>query len=230
MTRTFKALSALLAYPGAELQAAASAIGGVIAAEGLVDAAACRALEPVLAEIATADLFDLQERYVELFDKTRRLSLHLFEHVHGESRDRGQAMVDLAALYARGGLTLAAHELPDYLPLFLEYLSTRPAAEARDTLADTLPILAALEEGLAGRNAPYATVLRAIRSAAGDRRDGDAPVAAPNTAEDDLAALDAAWEETAVAFGPGAATEGCAVDRLRRQMRPGRRAVPQPAA
>ena len=80
----------------------------------------------LLAELQTLDLYDLQERYVDLFDKTRRHSLHLFEHIHGESRDRGQAMVDLVAHYERGGLDVTANELPDYLPLFLEFLSTRP--------------------------------------------------------------------------------------------------------
>ena len=71
----------------------------------------------------TGDLYDLQERYVLLFDRTRSLSLHLFEHVHGESRDRGQAMVDLKALYERHGLHMSSSELPDHLPLFLEFLS-----------------------------------------------------------------------------------------------------------
>ena len=78
--------------------------------------------------MATGDLYDLQERYVLLFDRTRSLSLHLFEHVHGESRDRGQAMVDLKTIYENGGLEIAATELPDFVPLFLEFLSTQPRA------------------------------------------------------------------------------------------------------
>ena len=92
---------------------------------------ACRsataiALDRLLDELATGDLYDLQERYVLLFDRTRSLSLHLFEHVHGESRDRGQAMVDLKALYERHGLLMSSSELPDHLPLFLEFLSDHP--------------------------------------------------------------------------------------------------------
>jgi nitrate reductase delta subunit len=150
--KTFKALSALLIYPGEELQAAASEIGDAIRTERLVDPHTLFALDLLLDEIENSDLFELQERYVELFDKTRRLSLHLFEHVHGESGDRGQAMVDLAALYEKGGLSLAANELPDYLPLFLEYLSTRPIEEARGLLANALHILTALEERLTKRN------------------------------------------------------------------------------
>jgi nitrate reductase molybdenum cofactor assembly chaperone NarJ/NarW len=223
--KTFKALSALLSYPGEDLQAAASEIGGVIRAEKLVDAHALLALDLLLDKIEISDLLELQERYVDLFDKTRRLSLHLFEHVHGESRDRGQAMVDLAALYEQGGLTLAANELPDFLPLFLEYLSTRPIEEARGLLANALHIVATLEERLKSRNSPYAAVFAAIRSIAGDGAAASTVEAPTEGAEDDLAALDAAWEETAVVFGPGDAMEGCSVDRLRIQMRAGRRDV-----
>ncbi|TGV73856.1 nitrate reductase molybdenum cofactor assembly chaperone, partial [Mesorhizobium sp. M2D.F.Ca.ET.145.01.1.1] len=94
-------------------------------------------LRPLLADLGTLDLYDLQERYVELFDKTRRHSLHLFEHIHGESRDRGQAMVDLLEHYQRGGLLIAANELPDFIPLFLEFLSARPLEEARGLLKET---------------------------------------------------------------------------------------------
>ncbi len=225
IAKTFKALSALLSYPSENLQAAADEIGEVIRTEKLVDAPMLLALELLLDEIGTSDLFDLQERYVDLFDKTRRLSLHLFEHVHGESRDRGQAMVDLAALYEKGGLTLAANELPDYLPLFLEYLSTRPIDEARGLLRNASHIVTALEERLSSRNSDYAAVFAAIRSIAGSQACTSAMETPAAGAEDDLAALDAAWEETAVVFGPGDAMEGCSVDRLSMQMRASRRDV-----
>ena len=215
--RTFKALSALLSYPTGELCAAIPEITAAIAAEGLVSDEAGNQLEPLLADLATLDLYDLQERYVELFDKTRRHSLHLFEHIHGESRDRGQAMVDLAEHYRRGGLVVAANELPDFIPLFLEFLSAQPFEEARGLLNETAHIFALLEERLAKREAGYAAVFAAIRSIASK------PAMVADAAEidepDDLAAIDAAWEETAVAFGPGNATDGCSVDRLRIQMR-----------
>lgn len=215
--RTFKALSALLSYPTEELCAAIPDITAAIEAEGLVSDEAGKHLRPLLADLATLDLYDLQERYVELFDKTRRHSLHLFEHIHGESRDRGQAMVDLAEHYRRGGLVVAANELPDFIPLFLEFLSARPFEEARGLLNETAHIFSLLEERLAKRNAGYAAVFTAIRSIAGE------PTVVADAAEidepDDLAAIDAAWEETAVAFGPGNATDGCSVDRLRIQMR-----------
>jgi len=215
--RTFKALSALLSYPTEELCAAIPDITAAIEAEGLVSDEAGKHLRPLLADLATLDLYDLQERYVELFDKTRRHSLHLFEHIHGESRDRGQAMVDLAEHYRRGGLVVAANELPDFIPLFLEFLSARPFEEAHGLLNETAHIFSLLEERLAKRNAGYAAVFTAIRSIAGE------PTVVADAAEidepDDLAAIDAAWEETAVAFGPGNATDGCSVDRLRIQMR-----------
>lgn len=223
MATTFKALSALLSYPTAELQGAIGEIVDAIRAENLVAAEPREALERFAGEIAAADLYDLQECYVDLFDKTRRLSLHLFEHVHGESRDRGQAMVDLARLYESGGLELDASELPDYLPLFLEYLSTRSLDEARGVLADALHIVTALEERLAARKSGYAAVFSAIRSAAGGHAVAPAPEGSVTPDEGDLAALDAAWEETAVTFGPGDSFDGCSVDRLKIQMRAGRR-------
>jgi nitrate reductase molybdenum cofactor assembly chaperone NarJ/NarW len=227
MAKTFRALSALLSYPTADLIAAGGEIGSALAAEAVVEPAARRDLQPLLDSLASQELEELQARYVELFDTSRRVSLYLFEHVHGESRDRGQAMVDLAALYATGGLTLAANELPDYLPLFLEYLSTRPLDESRALLADTAHILAALEARLQARNPAYAAVLSAIRSAAGNPA---ATVEVADEAEpDNLAALDAAWEETAVTFGPDNAAGGCSADRLMTRMRAMNRDVRYPA-
>lgn len=222
-TMTFRALSALLTYPTAELAAAAPEIGAAIASEGGVDAEAGAGLAALLAELETADLYDLQERYVDLFDRTRKLSLHLFEHVHGESRDRGQALVDLAALYGKGGLAPATNELPDYLPLFLEYLATRPLDEARALLGDTGHILAALRERLDKRGTPYAAVFSALLSIASgpaDTIEDDSPDPAGT---DDLAALDAAWEEAAVTFGPGTSA-GCPAERLGTRLRAAQRA------
>src|SRR4249919_4343118 len=130
MAKTFKALSLLLSYPSSELQQAVGELRAAIEAEALVPAAVRRQLDDLLNDIAGGDLYDLQERYVLLFDRTRSLSLHLFEHVHGESRDRGQAMIDLKAQYDQHGLSISAAELPDFMPLFLEYLSMLSLAEA----------------------------------------------------------------------------------------------------
>lgn len=222
--KTFRALSALLAYPTEELTMATSEIAAVIAAERLVSQEAIEQLRPLLADLATMDLYDLQESYVELFDKTRRHSLHLFEHIHGESRDRGQAMVDLVEHYQRGGLLISANELPDFIPLFLEFLSARPLDEARGLLKETAHILALLQERLAKRNGGYAAVFSAILSIAGEVGVTGATVETDDE-HDDLAAIDAAWEETAVTFGPGNATDGCSVDRLKIQMRAANRDV-----
>lgn len=207
MTKTFKVLSALLSYPTAELQAAAPEFAAVLASEGLLPDPARQALTPLITQIAEGDLFDLQERYVLLFDRTRSLSLHLFEHIHGESRDRGQAMVDLAELYAQNGLAISARELPDYLPLFLEFLSTQPEDEARELLGQPLHIISALATRLIRRESVYAAALRALESIARGKPEAAALQELLEAAEDDpndLAALDAIWEEEAVTFGPGA--------------------------
>ncbi|NMN57227.1 nitrate reductase delta subunit [Xanthobacter sp. SG618] len=234
---TLKALSRLLLYPEAALQDAAPHLAEALTEDGRLDAATRLGLMPLMRSLAGEDLYDLQEAYVSLFDRTRRLSLHLFEHVHGESRDRGQAMVDLAALYAQGGLAIDANELPDFLPLFLEFLATRPEAEAQGLLADVDHILATLEERLGERGSLYAAVLAAVRHLAGAET-----VTAPNPTSEgeaddraaldldalDLTALDKEWEETAVTFGPGDAAS-CGVDRFRTQLRAAQRDARHPA-
>lgn len=226
--RTFKALSALLAYPTGELTAAIPEIAAAITSERLISQKAIKQLRPLLADLGTADLYDLQERYVALFDKTRRHSLHLFEHIHGESRDRGQAMIDLIGHYERGGLLVSANELPDFIPLFLEFLSVQPLGEARGLLKETAHILSLLEERLAARNGGYAAVFTALLSICG-KGDAIADTVETYDEHDELAAIDAAWEETAVTFGPGNASDGCSVDRLKIQMRAANRDVRQSA-
>lgn len=205
MTNSFKALSALLSYPTEELKDAAGAIREVLYAEALAPRWALDQSRILLTEIETLDLYELQERYVFLFDRTRSLSLHLFEHVHGEARDRGQAMVDLRALYEEAGLDPDARELPDFLPMFLEFLSTRPVDEARALLAEPLTVIAALKERLARRKTPYAAVLRIIEAIAGVAplaKELDALRKAPDDDPSDLEALDALWEDRPVTFGP----------------------------
>jgi nitrate reductase delta subunit len=226
MAQTFKALSALLSYPTAELQAAARDCRATIARDGLVPAGARRALEPLIEELASGDLYDLQERYVLLFDRTRSLSLHLFEHVHGESRDRGQAMIDLKAQYQAHGLAISAAELPDFLPLFLEYLSILPAGEACGLLAQPAHILAALAERLRQRRSPYEAAFRALTALAAvvpDEQTIAAVLDEPDPDPTDLAALDAAWEDEPVTFGPGASP---CKEGLIARIRAGRRPAP----
>ena len=209
MSRTLKCLSVLLSYPTEELVAAADEIRDAISAEGLVPKSELGGLMALIDGIAGGDIYDLQERYGLLFDRTRSLSLHLFEHVHGESRERGQAMVDLKEHYARHGLELGTSEMPDFLPLFLEFLSTRPLPEARSLLGQPLHVLTALRQRLAKRKSPYAAAfaaLEAIAEADSDTAAEAEPLAdLPDDDPDDLAALDRAWEDEPVTFGPGAA-------------------------
>lgn len=211
MKNTFKALSALLSYPTAELQGAAGLIRILLREEAIVPKPALPAVERLIDDLESGDLYDLQERYVFLFDRTRSLSLHLFEHVHGESRDRGQAMVDLQELYARAGLMIEAGELPDYVPMFLEFLSMRPVEEARALLKEPVAVIVALKERLEKRKSPYAGALRALELIAGGSSEGPEVAElrkAPDDDPNDFEALDAAWEDQPVTFGPGA-DRGC---------------------
>jgi nitrate reductase delta subunit len=217
MARTYRALAALIAYPTEALQAATGEIAAVLAEEGLVPPPQRAAIDGLLAELAGRDIYDLQERYFALFDRSRTLSLHLFEHVHGESRDRGQAMADLIALYRGHGFEPTASELPDFLPLFLEFLSLLPGHEAQALLAEPAGILQVLAERLVTRKSAYAAVFAALATLA------NAPaIDGPDTSAedpDDLVALDAAWEEAAVHFGPGEQIDSCGTDRLRTRLR-----------
>jgi nitrate reductase delta subunit len=232
MIKALKALSALLTYPTAELQLAAGEISEAIENDAAISFGVRNQLHRLLTELATDDLYDLQERYVLLFDHSRSLSLHLFEHVHGESRDRGQAMIDLKAQYEKAGLFLSAAELPDFLPLFLEFLSTLPAQEARDMLGQPAHILAAMAERLRKRGSPYEVVFRALVALAAAKPKEDevsALLALPDPDASDFVALDAAWEDEQVTFGPGA-SDGCK-DGLIARIRGGLRPAPDmPAA
>jgi nitrate reductase delta subunit len=227
--KTFKVVAALLSYPSEELAAAAPDFGAILEAETLIPAAQRRALDVLIEEIVAHDIYDLQERYGLLFDRSKTLALYLFEHVHGENRDRGQAMVDLRDMYEKAGLFVAANELPDYLPLFLEFLSTRPVAEARALLADTAHILAALSERLGRRQSDYKAVFDALVAIAQDAPQRDvveALLRSPDVDPMDLVALDAAWEEEEVRFGPGAQGQSaCSHDGLIAKLRHARRAV-----
>ena len=205
MDRTLKALSLALSYPSRDLQGAMPEIGAVLASDPRLSAAARAAVQALAEGLARGDLYDLQERYVMLFDRSRTLSLNLFEHVHGESRDRGGAMVSLIETYRAAGFEPATTELPDHLPVLLEFLSTRPFAEARETLADAAHIFDALGTRLARRDSGYAAAFAALSQLAGAQADAGAVAGMLAEADDDptdLAALDAVWEETEVTFGP----------------------------
>jgi len=205
MIKTLKVLSALLTYPTTEMQEAIGEMRDLVCKEGLLTGQLRRALNPLIEEIGRGELYDLQERYVLLFDRTRTLSLHLFEHVHGESRDRGQAMVALLELYRSNGLDLCANELPDFLPVFLEFLSTLPDTQAASLLGEAAHVLGALGERLHKRESAYRAVFGALGALAADPADAEALAAMMQEPDDDpgdLETMDGLWAETAVTFGP----------------------------
>ena len=220
--KTLRALAALLCYPTEDLLAATGEIRATLDREALLPTAERRALERLIGELESGDLYDLQERYGLLFDRTRSLSLHLFEHVHGESRDRGQAMVDLLKLYEENGYSPVASELPDFLPLFLEYASTQPPRAAIELVGQPANVLAALRERLAKRKSSYEAVMAALLALSRAKLD-EATLAAlraePDPEPDDLEALDAAWVDQEVTFGPGTAAASCPVDRMAGRLR-----------
>lgn len=205
MDRTLKALSLLLSYPTRELQGAMPEIGGVLASDTRLTAAARRALRPLVEDLGARDIYELEEQFVMLFDRSRTLSLNLFEHVHGESRDRGGAMVSLVETYRDGGFDPVTSELPDHLPVLLEFLSTRPFVEIQETLADAAHIFEALSARLARRESPYGAVFAALLQLSGVKADSEAVaelLEQPDIDPNDLEELDKVWEESEVVFGP----------------------------
>jgi nitrate reductase molybdenum cofactor assembly chaperone NarJ/NarW len=195
-----RALGALLSYPREEVRQALPEIAAAICRSPLVAAREREVLLALIDELAAADPVGAEEHYVELFDRGRATSLHLFEHLYGEARDRGPAMVDLKRHYERAGYELSSRELPDYLPVILEYLSCRDLVEARQMLADCAQILRRIGEALVSRDSRYAAVLQALLTIAGEAPINTAGIArfAPDTDT-----LDRDWfEQPAFAMEP----------------------------
>jgi nitrate reductase delta subunit len=165
----FKAFSALLSYPTEEMREALPEIVELVRASKVIAPRERAALFDLIDEIGEGDLLAAEERYVDLFDRGKALSLHLFEHLHGDGRDRGVAMVELKVLYGTAGFDLSTSELPDYLPVVLEYLSQRDMAEARDMLTDCAHILASIARSLLARQSRYASVPQALLVIAGEK-------------------------------------------------------------
>jgi nitrate reductase molybdenum cofactor assembly chaperone NarJ/NarW len=197
-----KALSRLLGYPETETITALREMSEIIEQDGLLTPSGKSALLGLIDSYRSAELLELQERYVALFDRGRYLSLHLFEHVHGESRDRGQAMVNLLKQYEAHGFELVAQELPDYIPLFLEFLSQLDDGEALDLLQEAMPVLSLLGARLAERGNEYQAVFAALESIAGEPEEVSAirRQAATENPDGTLIHMDEIWEEEAVSF------------------------------
>ncbi|MGB4946258.1 MAG: nitrate reductase molybdenum cofactor assembly chaperone [Candidatus Competibacter denitrificans] len=210
MSKTLKVLSALLCYPQAESHAALAEMAAALEQEQLLPERERRALHAFIERLARTELMELQEQYVATFDRGRALSLHLFEHIHGESRDRGQAMVNLLEVYRKHGFELDARELPDYLPLFLEYLAQRPTEEALELLAEIAHVITLLGARLAKRNNDYHVLFDALTALVGESEDSadirqQAATEGPDQA---IVNMDKIWEEEVVTFLGN--QEGCA--------------------
>jgi nitrate reductase delta subunit len=204
---SLRVLARLLGYPDAEMRAHLPALREALRAERALGAARLAEVDALMDAVAGADALEAEEAYVHLFDRGRATSLHLFEHVHGDSRDRGPAMIDLAKTYDQADLYLAPGELPDYLPAVLEFASTLPPREARAFLGEMAHIFNALFSALRERHSAYASVIGALLELAGEQ-------AQPVTLEPEEP-LDASWSEPP-------AFDGCSP---KGQSRPGQ---PQP--
>ncbi len=159
-------------------------------------------LLPFAQQYLNAPLLDRQAEWCEVFERGRATSLLLFEHVHAESRDRGQAMVDLMNQYEQAGLQLDCRELPDYLPLYLEYLSIVPEAQAREGLQNVAPILALIGGRLKQRQVAHYQLFDALLRFAGSKLSSDSVTqqVSGEKRDDTRQALDAVWEEEQVKF------------------------------
>lgn len=195
---SLRALARLIAYPDAQLRSELAPLIAAIDEEAVVPAARRAELRSLAAELVRLDPLEVEARYVETFDRGRATSLHLFEHVHGDSRDRGPAMIDLVQTYEKAGLYLGPEELPDHLGVVLEFASTQPPALAKAFLGEMAHILNAIFSALLKRESPYAVVVAAVLELAGQKAQ-----AVPFKADE---ALDEAWAEPE-AFD-GCATRG----------------------
>lgn len=204
---TLRALASLLTYPDAQLREVLPQLVEVLETEQVLRPQRLVELQALCRQLALTDPIDVEAHYVETFDRGRSTSLHLFEHVHGDSRDRGPALIDLLGTYERAGLHFSASDLPDHLPVVLEFASTQPPEVARSFLSEMEHILNALFSALLARGTPYASVLAAILEVAGRQAQ---PV--PVSPEPEI---DESWDEPA-------AFDGCS---SRGQAKPGQ---PQP--
>ena len=207
MSKSLRVLAALLSYPGARHRSVLGELSAVLQDEHAVSASRRQELAALIDGIQRADPLQAESDYVELFDRGRSTSLHLFEHVHGDSRERGPAMIDLGQTYEKAGLILADGELPDYLPAVLEFVSTQPASEAKAFLGEMSHIFNAIFGALQQQGSAYASVLGALLELAGEKAQAVTPPAEPP--------LDESWAEPVV-------FDGCS---SRGQARPGQ---PQP--
>ncbi len=193
MARTLRVLAALLGYPDARMRSHFTEMSDLLTGERVLSPSRRSELVTLVDTLQRADPLGTEAAYVELFDRGRATSLHLFEHVHGDSRDRGPAMIDLGQTYEKAGLILAEGELPDYLPAVLEFVSTQPPREAKAFLGEMAHIFNAIFGALQQRDSAYASVLGALLDLAGEKTQPVKPVADEP--------LDESWAEPVVFDG-----------------------------
>lgn len=193
MDKSLRVLAALLGYPDAQMRGYLPQMRELLRDERAVSAPRLAELEVLMDGLQRAEPLEAEAAYVELFDRGRATSLHLFEHVHGDSRDRGPAMIDLGQTYEKAGLILAEGELPDYLPAVLEFVSTQPPREARAFLGEMAHIFNAIFGALQQRDSAYANVLGALLELAGEKSQPVKPAAEEP--------LDESWAEPVVFDG-----------------------------
>ncbi len=220
MSLTLRVLARLLAYPNAEVRADLAAMRDALHDERALTSSRLIELDALLDRLRSPRTLDTEAAYVEIFDRGRGTALHLFEHVHGDSRDRGPAMVDLIKTYEQAGLFLAPGELPDHLCVVLEYASTQPPAEARDFLREVSHILQVIFSALLRRQSAYASVIAAALDLAGEKAQ---PVKLPEEP-----AIDETWLEPE-AFG-GCSTAGQAAPGQPQPIQIVRKTAPQTGA
>jgi len=197
MSLTLRVLARLISYPDDALRAHLDDLRQALRSEAALQPARAAEVAALIDSLANQSAIDAEADYVQLFDSGRRTSLHLFEHVHGDSRDRGPAMIDLAQTFEKAGLYLAEGEMPDHLPVVLEYASTQPPREARAFLAEMAHIFNVIFSALDKRQSRYASVLGALIELAGEKA---SPVNLP-----DEAPIDETWSEPAAFDGCSAA-------------------------
>jgi len=164
---TLRVLAALLRYPDAELRSHLGEFDALLASDNVLSRSRRAEISQFVARLRQGDPIDMEMQYVEIFDRGRSTSLHLFEHVHADSRDRGPAMVDLGKMYADAGLHLHEGELPDYLPVIVEFASTQPQAQARAFLGEIAHLLNVIFSALQSKGRGYASVIGALMELAG---------------------------------------------------------------
>ncbi|WP_350559743.1 nitrate reductase molybdenum cofactor assembly chaperone [Psychrobacter sp. CAL346-MNA-CIBAN-0220] len=217
--KLLKVLSLLIDYPSNELFEgdAFAQCKQIVVKSTLISPQVRGQIISLIDDLVETGSLEAQSRYDGLFERGRSLSLWLFEHVHGESRDRGQAMVDLMGQYEEAGFEIGVKELPDFLPLYLEFLAYQATVieddiQIRMDIADVSHIIALLAARLGDRKSLYQGCFNALLQIAGktlEMVDDFQEKISKETRDDSFEALDKEWEEEVVDFLGAQQEERC---------------------